>query len=149
MEKNGIFNAASSFNKLWNTKVLWKWTKVCSRNNLPKKIKDGAYVIDLDEYVDVHTHWIALFCNRSEIVYFDGFGVEHVPEEIKEFAGNENIISKIFRVQANHSVMRGYYCIGFIDFMLAGKKLTNFTRISSPYDFENNDNIILSYFKDG
>ena len=45
--------------------------------------------------------------------------------------------------------MRGYYCIGFIDFMLAGKKLTNFTRISSPYDFENNDNIILSYFKDG
>ena len=149
MEKNRVFNAASSFNKLWNTKVLWKWTKVCSRNNLPKEIKDGAYVIDLDEYVDVDTHWIALFCNRSEIVYFDSFGVEHIPEEIKEFAGNENIISRIFRVQANHSVMRGYYCIGFIDFILAGKKVTNFTRMFSPYDFENNDNIILSYFKDG
>ena len=47
---------------------------------MPKNIKDGAYVINLDEYVDVGTHWIALFCNRSEIVYFDSFGVEHVSE---------------------------------------------------------------------
>ena len=56
-----------------------------SRNILPNKIKDGAYVINLDEYANVGTHWIALFCKRSEIVYFDGFGVEYVPEEIKEF----------------------------------------------------------------
>ena len=53
---------------------------VYSRNNLPKKINDGAYVISLDEYADVRTHWIALICNRSEIVYFDSFGIEHVPE---------------------------------------------------------------------
>ena len=53
-----------------------------SRNNLPKKIKDEAYVINLDEYADVGTHWIALFCNRNEIVYFDSFGVEYIPEEI-------------------------------------------------------------------
>ena len=53
-----------------------------SRNNFPKKIKDGAYVINLSEYPDAGTHWIALFCKRSEIVYFDSFGVEHVPEEI-------------------------------------------------------------------
>ena len=59
-----------------------RFNGVFSRNNLPKKIKDGAYVINLDEYVDVSTHWIALFCNESEIVYFDIFGVEHVPEEI-------------------------------------------------------------------
>ena len=45
-----------------------------SRNNLPKKMKNRAYVIDLDEYADVGTHWIALFCNRNEIVYFDSFG---------------------------------------------------------------------------
>ena len=50
---------------------------------MPKKIKDGTYVINLDEYKDAGTHWIALFCNRSEIVYFENFGVEHVPEEIK------------------------------------------------------------------
>ena len=89
------------------------------------------------------------FCNRSKIVYFDRFGVEHLPEEIKEFVGNENIIANIFRVQANDSVMCGYFCIGFIDFMLTGKKLTDFTSLFSPYDFKENDNIILSYFKDG
>ena len=115
-----------------------------SRNNLPKKIKDGAYVINLDEYADVGTHWIALFCNRNEIVYFDSFGVEHVPEEIKEFIRNK---TNIFRVQANDSVMCGYFCIGFIDFMLAGKKLTDYTNLFSPHDFKKNDNIILSYFK--
>ena len=60
-----------------------KFNGVFSRNNLPKTIKDGAYVIDLDEYADVVTHWIALFCNRNETFYFDNFGVEHVPEEIK------------------------------------------------------------------
>ena len=59
-----------------------KFNGVFSRNNLPKKIKDGAYVINLDEYADVGAHWIALFCNRNEIVYFDSFGVEHVSEEI-------------------------------------------------------------------
>ena len=88
---------------------------------MPKKIKDGAYVINLDEYADVGTQ-VALFCKRNEIVYFNSFGVEHVPEEIKEFIGNRNIKANIFRVQANNSVMCGYFCIGFIDFMLAGKK---------------------------
>ena len=115
-----------------------------SRDNLPKKIKNGAYVINLDEYADVGTHWIALFCNRSEIVYFDSFGVEHVPEEIKEFVRNKNIKANIFRVQGNSSVMCGYFYIGFIDFMLAGKKLTDFTGLFSPYNFKKNDNIILS-----
>ena len=67
------------------------------------------------------THWIALFCKRSEIVYFDSFGVEHVPEEIKEFIGNKNIKANIFRVQANNSVMCGYFCIRFIAFMLVDK----------------------------
>ena len=111
-----------------------RFNGVFSRNNLPKKIKDGAYVINLDEYADVGTHWIALFCNRNEIVYFDSFGVEHVPEEIKEFIGNKNIKANIFRVQANNSVMCGYFYIGFIDFMLAGKKLTDFANIFSLYD---------------
>ena len=50
---------------------------------MPKTIKDGAYVINFNEYADVGTHWMALFCNRSETVYFDSFGVEHVHEEIK------------------------------------------------------------------
>ena len=125
-----------------------RFNGVFSRNNFPKKIKDGVYVMTLDEYANVGTHWIALFCNRNETLYFDSFGVEHVPEEIKEFVGNKNIIANIFRVQANNSVMCGYFCIGFIDFMLAGKKLTDFTNLFSPHDFEKNDKIILHYFKD-
>ena len=120
---------------------------VFSRNNLLLKIKDEAYIINLDEYVEVGTHWIALFCNRNKIVYFGSFGVEHVPKVIKEFVGNKNIIAKSFRVQGNNSVMCGYFCIGFIDFMLAGKKLTDFTNMFSPHDFKKNDDIILSYFK--
>ena len=91
-----------------------KFNGVFSRNNLPKKIKDGAWVINLDEYADVGTHWIALFCNRNETVYFDSFGVEHVPKEIKEFIGNENIKANIFRVQENDSIMCGYFVLDIL-----------------------------------
>ena len=66
-----------------------RFNGVSSRNNLPKKIKDRTYVINLDEYADLGTHWIALFCNRNEIAYFDSFGVDHVSEEIKGFIGNK------------------------------------------------------------
>ena len=128
---------------------------VFSKNNLPKKVKNGVYVINLDEYADLGTHWIALFCNKNEIVYFDSFGVEHIPEEIKEFVDrpsssapqNKNMKTNILRVQANDSVMYGYFCIEFIDFMLAGEKLTDFTNLFSPHDFKKNDHIILTYFK--
>ena len=96
-----------------------RFNGIYSRNNLPRQIRDGAYIINLDEYTDLGTHWIALFCNRSKIVYFDSFGVEHVHEEILKSIRNKNIIANIFRVQANNSVMCGYFCIGFIDFMLA------------------------------
>ena len=125
-----------------------RFNGIFSQNNLSLKIKDGPYVINLHEYADVDTHWIVLFCNRNEIVYFDSFVVEHVPQEIKEFVGNKNIIAKIFRVQANDSVLCCYLCIGFIDFLLAGKKLTDFTNMFSPHDFEKNDDIILIYFKE-
>ena len=104
-------------------------------------------MINLDEYPDVGTYWIALFCKKNEIVYFGSFGVEHVPEEIKEFIGNKNIKVNIFRVQANGLVMCGYFCIGFINSMLAGKKLSDFTTLFSPHDFDKNDSIILRYLK--
>ena len=113
-----------------------------------KKKKDGAYVINLDESADTGTHWIALFCVRDEVIYFDSFNVEHIPKEIKEFIGNKNIKANIYRIQANDSVMCGYFCIGFIGFMLAGKTLTDYTALFSCYDFNKNDEIILSNFKD-
>ena len=93
-------------------------------------------------------HWIILFCKKTGITYFDSFGVGHVPEEIKEFVENKHIKANIFRVQWNSSIMYGYFCTGFIDFMLAGKKLTGFTSLFCPYDCEKNDSITLSYFKD-
>ena len=88
------------------------------------------------------------FCKKKEIVYFDSFGVEHIPEEIKKFIGNKNIKANIYRVQANDSVMCGYFCIGFIDFMFAGKTLIDYTNMFSPQDFNKNDSITFSYFKD-
>ena len=59
-----------------------RFNGVYSRNNSPEKTKDGAYVINLDQYADTGTYWVALFCNRSKIVYFNIFGVEHISEEI-------------------------------------------------------------------
>ena len=79
-----IFNSASSFNKLWNTKFYQnepRFNGVYSRNNLPK-IKDGAYIINLDEYSNIRTHWIALYANNNSVTYFDSFDVEHIPNEI-------------------------------------------------------------------
>ena len=67
----------------------------------------------------------------SEIVYFDSFDVEHALEEIKEFIRHKNLKANIFRVQANNSIMCAYFCIGFIDFILAGKKLTDFMSLFS------------------
>ena len=106
---------------------------VYSRNNLPEKIKDRPYIINLDEYADVGTHWLALFCNRNEIVCFDSFGVEHVPVEVKELIRNKNLKANVFRVQANISIMCGYFCIGLIGFILPGKKLTYFTSLRYNY----------------
>ena len=123
-----------------------RFNGVYSRDNLPNK--NGAYVINLDEHEDIGTHWIALFCKKNEIFHFDNFGGEHIPEETEEFIGNRNIKVNIFRIQANNSVMCGYFCIGFIDFMLANKKMTDFTNFSSSCDFDKNDQIMLSYFKD-
>ena len=87
------------------------------------------------------------FAKKEKNVYFDSFGVEYIPEEIKDFIGNKNIKTSIFRVQEDNSIMCGYFCIGFIDLMLAGKKLTDYTNLFSPHDLEKNNNMILSYFK--
>ena len=92
-----------------------RFNGVYSRNNLPKKIKDGAYVINLDEYADTGTHWIALFCTEIEDFYFHSFGFEHVYKEIEKFIEHKSIKTNIFRIRSNNSIMCGYFCIGFID----------------------------------
>ena len=111
---------------------------VYSRDNLANKIKDRAYVINLDEHSDIGTHWIALYVRSNDISYFDSFGVEHIPKKIKEFLKNKSIKTNIFRIQAYDSIMCGYFCIVFINFIFKGKTLTEFTNLFSPYDFKKN-----------
>ena len=84
---------------------------------------------------------------NSDVTYFDSFGVEHIPKEIKAFIGRSlSVTTNIFRIQAFDSIMCGYFCIGFIDFMLAGKALTEYTNLFSPNNFKKNDSITLKYF---
>ena len=101
---------------------------VYSRDNLPK-IKDGAYVINLDEYSDIETHWMTSYKQNNDVTYFDSFGVEHIPKEVTTFFKNKSIKINIFRRQACDLIMYGYFCIGFIDFMLTGKSLTDFAKV--------------------
>ena len=93
------------------------------------------------------THWFPLYVKTNEVIYFDSFGVEHIPEEIKKFIGNKNTITNIFRIQAYDSILCGYFCIEFINYMLDGKSLIDFTNLFSPHDFKKNDKIIKELFK--
>ena len=127
-----------------------------SRNNLPNKIKKGAYVINLDEYKNTGTHWVSLFVKTNKVIYFDSFGVEHIPKEINKFIDttkssslerNKKIKANIFRIQAYDSIMCGYFCMEFINYMLKGKTLLDYTNLFSPNDFKKNDQIIKIIFK--
>ena len=80
-------------------------------------------------------YWITLYANAN-VKYFDSFGVQHIPKEIKNSIGNKNIITNIYRIQVYNSIMCGYFCIGFIDFMLKGKNAYNIyfnTKIMTEY----------------
>ena len=115
-------------------------------------------MINLDEYFHIGTHWVALYAqnNNNNVVYFDCFGAEHIPKEIKAFINrtsssalhNKNIIINFFRIQAYDSIMCGYFCIEFTDFMLAAKILTEYTNLFSPNNFKKNDDININYFMD-
>ena len=140
--KTWIFNAASSsplhphnfeIQKYYQNEA--RFNGVYSRDNLQGKIKDQAYVINLDEYSDIGTHWIALYSLNNDVTCFDGFGVEHTSKKIQKFIGNKNIKVNIFKIQAYDSVMCGYFCIRFILFMLAGKTSTDFINLFSPNNF--------------
>ena len=88
-----------------------------------------------------------MYIHSNEVTYFDSFGVEHNPKEIKGFIDRSlSITTNIFRIQAYDSIMCGYFCIDFIDFMIAGKTLTEYTNLFSPNNFKKNDDIILNYF---
>ena len=112
-----------------------KFNGVFFRDNLLERIKDEGYVINLDEYSDVGTLWITLYAINNNVTYFDSFGVELIPKEIKIFIDGSITITNIFRIQAYNLVMCSYFCTGFIYFMLKGKTLTYYTNLFSLNNF--------------
>ena len=117
--------------------------------------KKEACIINLDEYETTGTHWVSLFVKPKYTVYFDSFGIEHIPKEINKFINNDTakssavarIKSNIFRIQAYDSIMCGYFCIEFINYMFKGKTLLDYTNLFSPNDFKKNDRVIKRIFK--
>ena len=133
-----IFNTSPSLNNFEIQKYYLnesKFNGVYSIDNLHNKTKDGAYVINLDGHSDTGTHWVALYV-KDNITYFDSFCVEHIPKEIIKFISHKNVIANIFMIQAYDSIMCGYFCIRFINFMLSGKKLTEYTNLFWPNDLK-------------
>ena len=111
-----------------------RFNGIFSRDNLPNSIKNGAYVINLDEYHDIGTHWVALYVNNKIVIYFDSFEVAHIANKTMKFIARKKIIANIYRIQAYDSIMCGYFCIGFINFMFNGKSLKDYTDLFSPKD---------------
>ena len=107
------------------------------------KIKDGAYVINLNEYKSIGIRCVALYVNSSSVTYLDSVGVKHIPKEIKKVISNKNITI----IQYNYSIMHEYFCIVFIDFMLKGKSLLGYTNLFLSNKYEKNGKIILKYFQ--
>ena len=107
-----------------------KFDDVCPRNNLTKT-KNGKYVVNLDEFKSIGTLQITFYVNGNNSIHFDSFGVAYNSKEINKLTENKNIISSIYRIQA-HDSMCGYFWIRFIDFMLKGKSLLDYTNLFSP-----------------
>ena len=84
-----------------------------------------------------------MYVNGGNMIYFDSFGVKHVPREVKKFSKSENAIANVNRTQAYDSIMCGYFCIKFIDFMLKGKILLDCTNLVCPNEYEKNGKVIL------
>ena len=151
--KKEKLNSLLNFHRLTNIEINKyyknepRFNGVYSRNNLPNKIKKGAYVINLDEYENIGTHWIALFVKPKYTVYFYSFGIEQIPKEIKHAVGNKEIKANIYTLHAYDSIMCGYFCIEFINYMFDGKSLIDFTSLFSPHEFKKNDQIIKRIFK--
>ena len=101
-----------------------------------------ACVINLLEYAEVGTNWIALYLLDNNAIYFDGFGIEHVTKEIrnKHFNRNKNMQIKLYRIQESNSIMCGYIYDIYLSYI-------DYPNLFLPYVFKKNDKIILNYIK--
>ena len=117
-------------------------------------MKDGAYVINVDQYKSTRTNWIVFHVNRRsrttphDVTYFDGFRVEYIPKEIKRFIAIENIATNIYRLQVFDSIMCGYFCITNTVVTFKEAIIYKYTDLVSPDKYKNNEKIIYKYCKD-
>lgn len=119
---------------------------VFSRDNLNIFNKDGAYIINLDKYDNIGTHWVAIYLKNNNVTYFDSFGIEYIPKEITKLINDKSIKSNIFRIQSLNSILCGYFYIGFIEYTFNNLGLNEYTKLFLVTDFDKNDQIILDYF---
>ena len=109
-----------------------RFNGVYSINNL-SRIKDEAYVIKFDDK-KIKGHWVSLVIDRYTAAYFDSFGIEYIPQGVLNKINDKFITHNIFRIQDNESIMCEFYCITFIEYMLARKTLLYYTNLFSPND---------------
>ena len=89
---------------------------------------------DLDDENSKRTHWVLLFIGRNTAVYFDSFEIECIPRELLKNIEDKSVTHNIFRIQDNQCIMCRFYCIAFIECMLAGKTLLDYIDLFSPND---------------
>ena len=124
-----------------------RFNGVFLKGNL-SRIKDRANVINLNDKQSKSTPWVSLVIDRSTALYFDSFRIEYIPQELLNKIKDKSITRNILRIQFQDSIICRFYCIAFIEYMIAGKTLLNYTNLFSPNDYKKNDKIIRNYFKD-
>ena len=117
-----------------------------SRDNLNIFNKDGAYIINLDKYDNIGTHWVAIYLKNNNVTYFDSFGIEYIPKEITKLINDKSIKSNIFRIQSFNSILCGYFYTGFIEYTSNNLGLNEYAKLFLVTNVDKNDQIILDYF---
>ena len=136
---------------LWNNIVFTnyfnyqpRFNRVLLKQILPR-IKDGAYLTNVDDKNSKETHSVSLSIDRNTALFFD-FGIEYISPKVLNKIRDKSITHNIFRIQDDDCVKCGFYCIAFIEYMLAEKALLDYTNLFSSNDCEKNDKIIYRYF---
>ena len=106
------------------------------------------YVINLDDKKSKGTHWVLLFISKNTAVYFDSFEIEYILQEALNKIKDKSFTHNIFRIRDDDSIMCGYYCSIFIEYMIAGKTLLGYTNLFFSNDYEKDDKIIYKYLKE-
>ena len=117
-----------------------------SRDNLNIFNKDGAYIINLDKYDNIGTHWVAIYLKNNNVTYFDSFGIEYIPKEITKLINDKSVKSNIFRIQSFNSILCGYFYTGFIEYTSNNLGLNEYAKLFLVTNVDKNDQIILDYF---